>query len=46
MLIQFIHRNQVVPEHLLKLSDTLHKQNRYITHVHEEVSYQNYLYES
>ena len=32
--------NQLVLELLLKLSDTLHKQYRYIEHVHEEVSCQ------
>ena len=30
--------SQLVPELLLKLSDTLHIQYRYIEHVHEEVS--------
>ena len=29
---------QLVPEHLLKLSDTLYIQYRYIEHVHEEMS--------
>ena len=33
-----IQGNQLVPELLLKLSDTLHVQFRYIEHVHEEVS--------
>ena len=36
-----IQGNQLVPELLLKLSDTLHKQYGYIEHVHEEVSCQN-----
>ena len=35
-----IQGNQLVPELLEKLSDTLHKQYRYIEHVHEEVSCQ------
>ena len=30
--------SQLVPELLLKLSDTLHIQYRYIEHVHEKVS--------
>ena len=30
--------SQLVPEHFLKLSNTLHIQYRYIEHVHEEVS--------
>ena len=34
-----IHGNQLVPELLLKFSDTLHKQYRYIGHVNEEVSW-------
>ena len=29
---------ELVPELLLKLSDTLHKQYRYIDHVHEDIS--------
>ena len=33
-----IQWNQLVPELLLKLSDTLHKQYRYIEHLHEELS--------
>ena len=33
-------RNQLVPELLLKLSDTLHIRYRYNEHVHEEVSCQ------
>ena len=32
--------NQLVSKLLLKLSDTLHKQYRYIKHLHEEVSCQ------
>ena len=34
--------SQLVPELLLKLSDTLHIQYRYIEHVHEEVSCKKY----
>ena len=30
--------SELVPELLLKLSDTLHIQYRYIEHVHEEMS--------
>ena len=33
-------RNQLVPELLLKVSDTLHIQYRYNEHVHEDVSCQ------
>ena len=32
--------SELVPELLLKLSDTLHIQYRYVEHVHEEVSCQ------
>ena len=39
--IVHIQGNQLVPELLMKLSDTLHNQLRYIEHVHEEVSCQN-----
>ena len=39
-----IQGNQLVPELLLKLSDTLHKQYRYIEHAHEEVSCQQKLF--
>ena len=35
---------QLVPELLLKLSDTLHIQYRYIEHVHEEVSCKKLLF--
>ena len=34
--------SQLVAELLLKLSDTLHIQYRYIEHVHEEVSCKKY----
>ena len=36
--------NQLVPELLLKLSDTLHIQCRYIEHVHEGVSCKKILF--
>ena len=38
--------NQLAPELLLTLSDTLHKQYRYSEHVHEEVSCQKYFWQN
>ena len=35
-----VQGNQLVQELLLKVSDTLHQQYRYIEHVHEEMSCQ------
>ena len=39
-----IQGHQLVPELLLKLSDTLHKQYRYIEHLPEEVSCQTFFF--
>ena len=43
---QIVHArgNQLVPELLLKLSDTVHIQYRYIEHVHKEVSSKKLLF--
>ena len=38
-----IQGNTLVPELLLKVSDTSHQQYRYIEHVHEEVPCQNFV---
>ena len=40
LVLVLLRGSQLVPELLLKLSDTLHIQYRYIEHVHEEVSFQ------
>ena len=36
--------NQLVPELLLKVSAILHKQYRYIEHVHEDLSFQKHFF--
>ena len=38
IIITHTRGNQRIPELLLKLSDTLHKQYRFIEHMHEVVS--------